>query len=48
MLWLLYHVRITVKIRVSKEGVTSIFGFEIKEHDNGLRPYGEFAWKGVS
>jgi hypothetical protein len=31
-----------VEIRVSKERVTSIFGFETEEHDNALRRYGDF------
>jgi hypothetical protein len=35
-----------VEIRVSKEGVTSIFGFGMEEHDNAFRLYGEFSWKG--
>ena len=29
-------------------GVTFIFRFETEEHDNVLKLYGEFSWKGVS
>jgi hypothetical protein len=41
-------VRLTVEIKVSKEGVTPIIRFEMEEHDNARRLYGEFSWKGVS
>jgi hypothetical protein len=44
----LHRVRLTAEIKVSKEGVTAIFSFETEEHDNILRLYGEFSWKGVS